>query len=284
VRRVPPRGCAEKINLHLCDFSPVQLRNQPTYLGPPRNRDISFKYICLFWLHMTINSPRRAPPSSAGQCPARQKPPAPVARHWSNVEAGEAFTMILHYDDTFVQSQVTVQLRRNATTGCSESVHPGWPWKAGQFSDSVKHAKASAKATKALQPAKKGTFSGTQLGPQLRPRKRRCVSHIPRSSHIAAAGGGGAGGSGCGGGCGCGGVGGGSGGGGSGGGGGGGRHGSRRCCTRLVRRMYAQESGAAPSRSRSARSVCEEEGDVWPAAHDIYIHTECVAARAGLVC
>ena len=53
----------------------------------------------------------------------------PTAKHWSGVDAGEPFTIELDYDgEVYKQASVKLHLRRNATSGFTESAVPHWVW------------------------------------------------------------------------------------------------------------------------------------------------------------
>ena len=76
-------------------------------------------------------------------------PPAPASkhRHWSKVEAGQEFTLVLKYDENLYRpATVTVRLRRHATTGLTQSAEPIWEWAV-----KTPHGEGEAKVTAAAK-------------------------------------------------------------------------------------------------------------------------------------
>jgi hypothetical protein len=73
-------------------------------------------------------SPASAASAAANRPPSQKKPKT----HWSGVERGALFSLLVSDlpgpNGTTVE--VTVQLRRNSTDGFTESVEPGWSFKA----------------------------------------------------------------------------------------------------------------------------------------------------------
>ena len=79
----------------------------------------------------------------------------PRAKHWSGVGVGEVFTIQLTYDSKlYTESNVTVHLRRNATTGYTESAEPSWGWAniRSKFGDAQTKVVAAAHASKVFTP------------------------------------------------------------------------------------------------------------------------------------
>lgn len=73
-------------------------------------------------------SPASAASAAANRPPSQKKPKT----HWSGVERGAPFSLLVPDvpgpNGTTVE--VTVQLRRNSIDGLTESVEPGWSFKA----------------------------------------------------------------------------------------------------------------------------------------------------------
>jgi hypothetical protein len=94
-------------------------------------------------------------------------PPTPAPKHWSNVQPGQEFDLILDWDPkTYASASVSVRLRRNITSGCTESTDPRWPWAPkNSFGDGKAKLTAAAKASGIFTPPFIGGGGGGQAVP-----------------------------------------------------------------------------------------------------------------------
>jgi hypothetical protein len=78
-----------------------------------------------------------------------------AAKHWSKVAAGEEFTLVLDYDAAkYTVSQVEVRMRRNPSSGLTESAEARWSWAvANGYGEGEAKAKAAARASGMFTPA-----------------------------------------------------------------------------------------------------------------------------------
>jgi hypothetical protein len=103
------------------------------------------------------------------------QPPQPASKHWSGVAAGETFLLTLNFDESkYTKPSVQVKMRRNATTGFTESAEEAWSWSvASKFGEGEEKAKAckdppcmckAPAAAPAPAAAKGGTAAGKEEG------------------------------------------------------------------------------------------------------------------------
>ena len=133
------------------------------------------------WHHMDAEPPPAATNATGEQLPGQAAGTSPAPehalvndRHWSNVARGATFTVELK-DTTqppisgYTGKGATARLRRHPTTGLSESISPGWSFKAVGSSDSPFHINRSAVASGVFYPADKAKQRGLGFKPAPRP-------------------------------------------------------------------------------------------------------------------
>jgi hypothetical protein len=109
----------------------------------------------------------------------------PVVNHWSGNGVGEAFTLEISYDASkYQKAAVTINLRRNATTGLTESMESTWSW-----SPRNKYGDGKEKVTAAVRAC--GFFTPALIGAAAVSLKSQPLSNFftppPRTSQTAKA-------------------------------------------------------------------------------------------------
>ena len=100
----------------------------------------------------------------------------------SGVAKGESFSLTLDFDPSMYEvSEVQVKLRRNATTGLTESAEPQWRWAVqSPFGEGRKKVITSAKASELMLCSK--VQSGL-VANAWRPRQWQHEGSLPHDEH-----------------------------------------------------------------------------------------------------